>query len=152
YARLVFDLDDAESRHELLDGGVFLVVEGGAAEGPDRQRPVGRRPAWGPVAPGLGARPDGPLGGHLPRLGQRELLPAGAVRVPVLDVVLAERAVGVALRGLPLGTETAARDRARRIALDVGDLAALDVDELATTDRAVRTDRLDHVVGVVDPR
>jgi len=34
----------------------------------------------------------------------------------------------------------------------VRDLAVLDVDELAAADRAVRADRLDDPVGVVDAR
>src|SRR5205814_6651477 len=98
------------------------------------------------------ARVDRALGDHLHRLVQRELLPARAVRAPVLDLVLAQRALDVRLRGLALRAEAAARDRAGGIALDVGDLAALDVDELAAADRAVGADRLDDVVGFVVAR
>src|SRR5581483_7918474 len=46
----------------------------------------------------------------------------------------------------------AARDRRVRVALDLDDLLILDVDLLAAADRAVRTDRLDHLVGRPGPR
>src|SRR4029079_5675956 len=70
----------------------------------------------------------------------------------VFDLVLAQRRLHVALRRLPLGAEPPARDRARRVALDVRHLAILDVDELAAADGAVRADRLDDVLRLVDAR
>src|SRR5205085_11335309 len=106
----------------------------------------------GLLLPRLGARADDSFADHLHRLVERELLPGVAVGAPILDLVLAQRALDVALRGLPLRTEAAPRDRACGIALDVRDLPVLDMDELAAADGAVRTDRLHHVVGLLDPR
>src|SRR5579871_984284 len=152
YAGLVLDLDDAETRHELLDEVVLLVVERRAAEVPDRHRAVRRVAVLGCRLPRRGARCDDPVGDHLHRVAEGELLPGGAVRRAVLDLVLAERAVREALRRLALRAEAPARDRGRRVALDVRDLAALDVDQLAAADGAVRADGADDAVGLVDPR
>src|SRR5205085_1375809 len=58
----------------------------------------------------------------------------------------------VALGRLALRAEASARDRARRIALDVRDLAALHIDELAAADCAVRADRPGDALCVVDAR
>src|SRR5204862_952817 len=83
---------------------------------------------------------------------ERELLPAGAVRAAVLDLVLAQRSLVHVLRSRALGAEPAARDGARRIALDLRDRALLDVDQLGAADGAEGADRVDDVVGVVYPR
>src|SRR6185369_4030953 len=104
------------------------------------------------VLPGPRARLDDAVGDHLHRLLERELLPIGAVRPPVLDLVLAERVVRVRLRRGALRAQPAARDRARRVALDLDDLAVLDVDELSAADGAVRADRVDDALGLVDAR
>src|SRR5439155_5370554 len=125
YAGLVLDLDDAEARHQLLDEVVLLVVQSGAAEVADRHRAVGGIAVLGLTLPRLGARLDDAVGDHLHRVLERELLPLLAVRAPVLDPVLAQGAVRVALRGLTLGAQSAAGDRAGRVALDVGDRAVL---------------------------
>src|SRR5205085_2381659 len=82
----------------------------------------------------------------------RQLFPARAVRPPVLDPVLAQRALHEAERSGALRAEPPARDRAARVTLDLHDLAAFDVDELATADGTVGTDRGDDAVGVVDAR
>ncbi len=65
------------------------------------------------------------------------------MRRPVLDHVLAGRALDHRPRGGALRAEAAARDRAVGIALDLGDPAILDVDPLAAADGAERADRLD---------
>src|SRR5207237_9521341 len=57
YARLVLDLDDAETHGELLDQVVLLVVEGRSTEHGDAHRPLGR-----------GARVDLLLSGRIPSL------------------------------------------------------------------------------------
>jgi hypothetical protein len=105
---VVLDLDDPEARHQLLDEVVLLVVQGGAAEVADRHRPVGGIAVLGLRLPGLGAGADEPVDDHLHRVVERELLPLRAVRAPVLDPVLAQRALHVALRGLTLRAEAAA--------------------------------------------
>ena len=49
-------------------------------------------------------------------------------------------------------TEPTARDRAVGVALDVDDLAVLDIDALGAPDRAVGADRHDDPVGVLGAR
>src|SRR5690349_2508055 len=60
------------------------------------------------ISRGLAAAPYDPLSDHLHRLVEGELLPVPAVRRAVLDLVLAQRALDVRLRGLALGAEAAA--------------------------------------------
>src|SRR5581483_12461809 len=100
------------------------------------------------LLPGL----EDAVGDHVHRLVQVELLPLRRARRPVLHLVLAQRARRIALRRLSLRAEAAARDGARRVALDMGDLAVLHVHELAAADRAERTDRRDDALRVADPR
>src|SRR6185437_1088910 len=150
YARLVLDLHDPERDAKLLDQVVLLVVERRAAEVADCHRAVRGRAVVGQLFPVGRAGLDDPVDDHLHRFVERELLPARAVRPAVLDLVLAQRAPDIRLRGLSLRAEAAARDRAGGVALDVLDLAVLDVDELPAADRAVGTDRLNNVVGLLD--
>src|SRR5204863_1716666 len=152
YPGLVLDLDDAERRHQLLDDVVLLVVERGAPEVADRHRAVRGLSVLGLRLPRRRARLDDPVGAELHRRIEVELFPGVAVGPAVLDLVLAQRALDIALRGLPLRAQPTARDGARGIPLDVRHLAVLDVDELAAADRAVGADRLDDVVGLVDAR
>src|SRR5204862_4120609 len=80
YAGLVLDLDDSERRAQLLDQVVLFVVERRAAEVADRQRAIRGNVVLRLLLPVLGARADDPLGDHLHRVVERELLPARAVR------------------------------------------------------------------------
>src|SRR5262249_17308616 len=104
------------------------------------------------LLPGACTCVDDAVGDHVHRLLERELLPVGAVRPPVLDLVLAHRARDVPARCGALRAETTARDRAVRIALDLDDLTALDVHARAAADGAVGTDRAHDRVCVVDAR
>src|SRR4029079_12640713 len=103
--RLVLDLDDAESGAQLLDQVVLFVVERRAAEVADRERPICRVAGLRLLLPALLARADDALGDHLHRLIERQLLPARAVGTAILDLVFPQRALHVALRGLPLRTK-----------------------------------------------
>src|SRR5262249_21197662 len=133
YAGLVLDRDDPQRREELLEQIVLLVVERRAPErpdpegAPDRERPLVR---LGRLLPGLGACREHAVGDHLHRLVEPELLPLGGVRPPVLHALLPERARHEALASRALRAEAAARERAVRVALDLGHAAVLDVDEL----------------------
>src|SRR6185437_13683077 len=75
------------------------------------------------------------------------LLPGEPVRPPVLDLVLAQRAVHVVLGRRALGAQPPARDRAVRVALDLDDLLVLDVDLLAAADGAIGADGVDDAVS-----
>src|SRR6185312_5978094 len=96
--------------------------------------------------PGLRAGFHEPLGDHVHRAVEVEVLPLRAVRRPVFELVLADRAVDVSLRCRTLRAQPAARDRGVGIALDLDDLLVLDVDPLAAADSAVGTDRLHDAV------
>src|SRR5207302_8933632 len=94
---------------------------------------------------------DDPVGDHLHRLIERQFLPSGAVGAAVLDLELAQAAVDELFAGRSLGAEAAAGDGAGRIALDLGDLLVLDVDELTAAHGAVGADRADHAAGGLGP-
>src|SRR5712691_4685120 len=149
YTGLVLDLDDAETGEELLDQVVLLVVEGGAAVGPDRHRPVRHPVLLIARLPVLGPGPDHAVGDHVHRLVERHLAPAPAVGRPVFHRVLAQRPIDQLSRGGALRTEPAARNRAVRVALDLRHHAVLDEDTLAATHRAEGTDGFHHP-GVAD--
>ena len=70
------------------------------------------------------------------------------VRTAVEHVPLARIAGRQLQRRRALRAQPAAAVRRVRVALDLHDLAVLDVDVLRAADRAVRADRLDHAVGV----
>src|SRR5689334_871728 len=95
YARLVLDLDRAECGEELLDEEVLLVVERRATEVREAQRPADLL-ALELGLPALAAALDHPVGDHVHRGVEREVLPLGPVRPAVPDAVLA----GVAGREL----------------------------------------------------
>src|SRR6185312_15352907 len=148
YARLVLDLDEAERRHQLLDRVVLLIVEGRPAQVGDAHRPAQRAPLLVLVLPGVPAGRDDPVGDHVHRLVERERLPLGPVRPPVLHLVLAQRARHVATAGGSLRAQPAAGDGAVGVALDLGDLPLLHVYALAAPYGAVRADRADDPVSV----
>ena len=105
YAGLVLDLDDAERDAELLDQVVLLVVERRAAEVADRQRAV----AVALVRPRSAARVSTIRSAIISIASSSESSSqCRAVGPAVLDLVLAQRALDVRLRGLALGAEAAA--------------------------------------------
>src|SRR5581483_2306420 len=79
YPGLVLDLDGAQRGEQLLDEVVLLVVEGGAAETGEPQRPPQRVALLVAVLPPPGPRGDHPVGDHLHRPVEWQLLPAGSV-------------------------------------------------------------------------
>src|SRR5262249_8912151 len=103
------------------------------------------------VLPALPPGGHDAVGDHLHCLLEGKLLPARSVGPSVLDAVLAGRALDVALRGLALRTEPAARDGARRVALDVRHAPVPDVDELTAPHRAVGADRSHRALRAGDP-
>ena len=153
YAGLVLDLDDAERRHQLLDQVVLLVVERRAAE---VRRSPSVRFAGSPLSSRsrhVSARVS-TIRSAIISIASSSGSSSQASRTGRRYLTLYSRSglCDVALRRLPLRAQAAAGDRARRVALDLADLAVLDVDELAAADRAVRADRLDDVLRLVDPR
>src|SRR3954452_9516778 len=144
YARLVLDLDEPERGHQLLDRVVLLVVERGTAAVDNTQGPAQGAVLRVDLLPRAATRLYHAVGDHVHRLVQSQLLPVRAVGRAVLDPVLAQLAGDEVLGGRALRTQAAARDRAVRIALDLGDGAVLDVHLLAAADRAVGADRVDH--------
>src|SRR3954447_25018561 len=151
YARLVLDLQSAKGGKQLLDEVVLFVVQRRAAEAREAHGPASARPVGLPL-PGLGARLDDPVGDLVHRVVERDALPFGAVRAPIEGVLLPGCSGGELQAGRALRAEPAAADRRVGVALDLDDLLVLDVDVLAAADRAVRADRLDHLVGGPDPR
>src|SRR5207247_7864295 len=130
--------DDAERREQLLDQVVLFVVERRAAERRDRERAVERLPVL-LVLPRLRARRDDAVGDHVHRVLERQRLPRRSMGWPVLDAILAQRALDEVLRRRALRAEAPARDRALRVALDLRDLPVLDEDQLAAPDGSLRT-------------
>src|SRR4051794_20193267 len=152
YARLVLDLHGPHRREELLDEVVLLVVERRAAEMREPEGALHANARVVLVLPARGARGDHAVGDHVHRLVELELLPLGAVRAAVLDLVLAHRALHHLLARRALRTEAAARDRAVGVTLDLRHLAVLHVDELGAADGAVGADRLHHLVRLAGAR
>src|SRR5215216_1793836 len=151
YAGLVLDLDGPERGEQLLDQVVLFVVEGRPAQaGEPEGAPVDLVAL--DVLPVRLAGGHDPVGDHLHRHLQVQLLPLGAVGAAVLDLGLAQRGGDQVLGGGALGAEPAAADRAVGVTLDLDDLLVLDVDALAAADRAVRADRACDPVGLGGPR
>src|SRR3954452_18149859 len=136
YAGLVLDLDRTHRGPELLDQVVLLVVERGAAEVRERQR-VGVL-----LVPVALAGGDHPVGDHLHRRLNIEVLPVRTARSPVAHV----REPAGLLDQLPRRRAARAQrplaDRRARVALDVDQLAVARVHELAAPEGAVGADRL----------
>src|SRR5690606_34951311 len=151
-AGLILDLHRAERGEQLLDQVVLLVVEGGAAEAREAHRPPDPQPVLGLPLPAGAARLDHPVGDHVHRRVEVEALPLGAVRAAVEDPVLPCRPGGQLEGGRALRAQPPPADRRVRVALDLDDLAVLDVDVLPAADRAVRADRLHDLVGAGHPR
>jgi hypothetical protein len=86
------------------------------------------------------------------RVVERQFLPRVPEGAAVLDLVFAQRPLHVVLRGGSLRTRPPARDRARRVALDLDNLSLFHVHELSAADGAVRTDRVRDVIRLVDAR
>src|SRR5581483_12075481 len=99
-----------------------LGVERRPAEHMHAERAAQRPALLVALFPGLGARLDEALGDHVHRLLEPQLLPLRAVGAPIFDLVLADRAVDVALGGRALRAQAPAGDRRVRIALDLDDL------------------------------
>jgi hypothetical protein len=119
----------------------------GAAEVREAERPVQAMAVLVDVLPARVARCDQAVGDHVHRRVEVELLPLGAVRAAVLDLVLARRVLVQAARGRALGHRRPREIGESGIALDLDDLLVLDVDALAAAHRAVRADRPGHPVG-----
>ena len=93
------------------------------------------------------ARVEHPVGDHVHRRVEVELLPLGGVRRAVAHLGQALRPGDQLLARRTLGAQAASRDRAVRVALDLDDLAVFDVHLLRAPDRAERADRVRDVVG-----
>src|SRR4051812_40247278 len=78
YAGLVLDLDRAHGRVGLLEEVVLLVVERGAAEVGEAERPVHAVALVVGVLPAVLAGCDDPVGDHVHRRLEVELLPLRA--------------------------------------------------------------------------
>src|SRR5438270_148317 len=153
YAGLVLDLDGTQGGIELLEEVVLLVVECGPAQMGEAERPFeGQLLLVVHLLPGGVPGGDDAVGDHVHRLVERELLPSGAVGPPILDLELPRGAVHQLLTGRALRAKTAAGDGAGRVTLDLGDLLAFDVHQLAATHGAVRADRPDDLVCGLGPR
>ena len=114
------------ARHQLLDQVVLLVVERRAAEVADRHRAVRGTPVVGLRLPRVAARVSTIRSAIMSIASSSdELLPCVPYGRRYFTLYSRSGLVRVALRGLALRAEPAARDRARRVALDVGDLAVL---------------------------
>ena len=93
---------------------------------------------------------DDPVGDHVHRGVEVEVLPLGAVRPPVADLRDPGRRGHQLLAGAALGAQPAARDRAGRVALDLDDLLVLDEHLLRAADGAVGADRARRPVSACD--
>src|SRR4051794_17719084 len=91
YARLVLDLHGAHRREELLDQVVLLVVERGASQVREAERPVQLRAALVLLLPAVAAGLDDPGGGHVPLRLERPRPPPRAPPAGGLFPLLAER-------------------------------------------------------------
>src|SRR5262249_55048887 len=126
-----------------LDQVVLFVVERGAAE-------VGHA---GGVHMALveGALAGGPhaLGDHGRGLMEADLAPRAAARRAVLDLRRARLMRDELVAGRTFGTEMPSGDRRLRIAFDGEELALAMVNQLTTSDAAVRTDGARYLRAVV---
>ena len=104
------------------------------------------------VLPGAVAAVDDPVGDHLHRPLERQVLPLRAEGPAVLDGRDAPRAVDKLLARRSLRAEAAARDWRIRIALDLHDALTFDVHALPAADGAVGADALDDAIGSLRPR
>jgi hypothetical protein len=147
HTRLILDLDRAEGRVQLLEEVVLLVVEGRAAEAGDAHAAPERVALVVHVLPRLAPGGDHPVGDHVHRLVERQVLPLGGVRRPVPHLVLPLRTGDQGPCGGALGAQPASRDRRIGITLDLGDLPVLHEDALTAAHRAVWADGPHHLIG-----
>src|SRR6185437_6790972 len=150
YPRLVLDLDRAQRGEQLLDQVVLFVVQGGAAEAGEPEGPPGPVAVHVPL-PAVPAGGQDPIGDHVHRRIQVEVLKFGAERAAVSHLVYARASRGELQARRALGTEATAADRRIRVALDLDDLSVLHEHVLAAAHRAVRADRLDHRIRGARP-
>src|SRR4029077_641055 len=129
------------------DQVVLFVVQGRAAEAGDPRGAAQRVPVRVGVLPAPAPGVEDPVGDHIHRRAQVELLPRGPVRRAVQHLLLPLRAGDELPAGRALRAQPPAGDRAVRVALDLDDLLVFDVHALRATDRAVRADRGDLPVG-----
>src|SRR5829696_1092837 len=142
YAGLVFDLDRAHRREELLDQVVLLVVERGAAQVREAHRAVDAPAVLVLDLPVVLAGADDALGDHVHRRLELDLLPLRPARPAVLDLGEATGLLDQLARGRALRAQRALVDRRARVALDVDELAVAGVHDLTAADGAVGADRL----------
>src|SRR5215210_7691316 len=135
---------------ELGDEVVLLVVYRRAPDGGDGHRAAYLHALLVGVFPVLVARLLEPVGDHVHRLVERQLLPLLGVGPAVLDLRPAVRRVHHPVDSRALGTQGTGVDGAIRVALYVYDAAVAVVDQGRAANRAVRADatRLLHA-GVV---
>src|SRR3954449_9066675 len=92
----------AQRREQLIDEVVLLVVQRRAAEVGEAERPLQATSLGIAVVPGPSAGVEQPVGDHVHRRLELELLPPGPVWAPVLDLQLAPRVGDEAQRGRAL--------------------------------------------------
>src|SRR3954464_13926299 len=142
YTGLVLDLHRSHRGEQLLDQVVLLVVERGTAEVREAECAIDSMPVVVALLPALLAGRDRPLGDHVHRLVELELLPLGAAGPAISHLRQAAALLDELARGGALRAERALVDGRARVALDVDQLAVARVDDLAAADGAVRADRL----------
>src|SRR4051812_15525839 len=142
YAGLVLDLDRAHGRVGLLEEVVLLVVERGPAEVGEAERAVDAVTLVVGVLPAVLAGLDDPLGDHVHRRLEVQVLPLRAARAAIAHLGQPPGLLDELSRRAALGAQRALVDRGARVALDVHELAAARVDDLAAADGAVRADAL----------
>ncbi len=143
---LVLDLDRAQRGEQLLDQVVLFVVQRRPAQAGEAQRAPGALAVDLPCQPCRRAAMTRSAIMSIAGRGR-----ASSHSVPYgrrYSTWYSRRVAGGQLQaGRALGAQPAAADRRVRVTFDLGDLAVLDVDLLPAADRAVRADRLDHLVG-----
>src|SRR5918997_1274163 len=140
YTRLVGDLGKPHGVEQLGDEVILLVVYRRAADGGDRKRAVELPALLVCLLKGLVARPLDPVGDHIHRLVQGELLPLLGVGPTVLDLGPAVRRVDHPEGRRALGAQGAGVYRAVGVTLNVYDASVPAIDECRATHRAVGAD------------
>src|SRR5918998_2850461 len=140
YTRLVGDLGKPHGVEQLGDEVVLLVVYRRPTDGGDRKRAVELPALLVCLLKGLIARPLEPVGDHIHRLVQGELLPLLGVGPTVLDLGPAVRRVDHPGDRRALWAKRAGVYRAVGVTLDVYDAPVPAVDERRAAHRAVGAD------------
>src|SRR5206468_3211966 len=126
---------------QLLDEIVLFVVERRPSEVGEAERAVDLPTVAVGVLPARLAGGDDPVGDHVHGLLEIELLPLGTVGPAVEDLGEPSGLLDELARGGALRAQRALIDRRARVALDVDELTAARVHELATADGAEGTHR-----------